>query len=142
MMSLPHSRFARPVLFAATLLLAACLTGCKAQHTSVGRDGEVLATYKGTTLSANLPAEARVPAVMAAAEQVLRGRGYAIDQRRATEETGKLIARPPRSSDFPRLVIEASAQGDRTFIELSFEPFGDQNLCRGVLDGILQRLGM
>jgi hypothetical protein len=94
------------------------------------------------TLRANLPTESRVPAVVAAAEQTLRNRGYTIVTSTATEEKGEIIAHPPNSDHFPRLVIEASRGVSSTIVDVSAEPFGDQDLCRSVLDGMLQRLGL
>jgi hypothetical protein len=94
------------------------------------------------TLRANLPTESRVPAVMAAAEQTLRNRGYTIVSSAATEEKGEIIAHPPSSDRFPRVVIESSRGVSSTIVDVSVEPFGDQDLCRSVLDGMLQKLGL
>jgi hypothetical protein len=100
------------------------------------------ATYRGWTLTTNLPAEARVPAVVAAAEQTLRARGYTITTSDSTEEVGEIIAHPPRTTNLPRIVIASSRGVSSTTVDMRVEPFGDQELCRSVLDGMLQRMGM
>lgn len=120
----------------------AALPGCKAQQRAQGERG-LVASYSGFTLSADLPAEARVPAIIAATEQTVRARGYTVDAIETTEEAGRLIARPPRTNDpYPRLVVNVSASGDASRITLTYQPLGDQELCRSVLDGVLQRLGL
>jgi hypothetical protein len=115
--------------------------GCSPQAKTQGKQ-DTVATYHGMTLRANLPTESRVPAVMAAAEQTLRNRGYTIVSSTATEEKGEIIAHPPSSDHFPRLVIESSRGVSSTIVDVCAEPFGDQDLCRSVLDGMLQKLGL
>lgn len=132
----------RTLALAVLPLALAALPACKAQQRAQGDRG-LVASYSGFSLSADLPAEARVPAVVAAAEQTLRARGYTIDSNESTEESGRLIARPPRTNDpYPRLVVGVTASGDASHITLTYQPLGDQELCRSVLDGILSRLGL
>lgn len=127
-------------LFVASLALAGA--GCKAQVRPQGERG-IEATYSMTTLSTTLPEAARVPAVIAAAEQTVRARGYTVDASEATEDAGRLIARPPRTNDaYPRLVVTAHAAAGETRVEIKYQPLGDQDLSRSVLDGILTRLGL
>jgi hypothetical protein len=118
------------------------LGACSPQAKVQGSNGDTVATYHRMTLRANLPAESRVPAVMAAADQTLRARGYTIVRSSATEEKGEVVAHPPRSDNLPRLVIESERGVSSTIVDLRVEPFGDQDLCRSVLDGMLQRLGL
>ncbi len=128
----------------AILAVATCLlTGC-IRHTTTQNNGpqDTTAKYRLTTLSAKLPPDARVPAVMAAADQTLRSRGYTVVESSATEETGELIAHAPRYNNFPRIVIASSRGVGNTNVSLRVDPFGDQDLCRSVLDGMLQRLGL
>src|SRR5262245_36128212 len=130
----------------ALLLSSALLTACSSQARTQGSNQDTVATYhatyRGWTLTTNLPAEARVPAVVAAAEQTLRARGYTITTSDSTEEEGEVVAHPPRTNNLPRIVI-ASARGvSSTTVDMRVEPFGDQELCRSVLDGMLQRMGM
>jgi hypothetical protein len=98
--------------------------------------------YRFGTFVAELPPEARVPAVIAAAEETLVARGYSVEGVSATEEAGRLIARPPRTTDFPRLKFVARLYRSKTRVEVSFMPVSDEALCRSVLDGTLQRLGL
>jgi hypothetical protein len=117
------------------------LVGCSPQVKSQGKQ-DTVATYSNLTLRANLPTDARVPAVLSAAEQTLRARGYAIEASSSTEEKGEVIAHPPRTRDWPKITITASRGVSSTVVDLRVKPFGDQELCRSVLDGMLQRLGM
>ncbi|MFO0831158.1 MAG: hypothetical protein U0637_04845 [Phycisphaerales bacterium] len=125
-------------LLTAGLTLGACN---KPQIASQGARG-IQAKYSMGRLSATLPAEATVPAVIAAADQTARARGYTVVTNTATAEQGNLICRPPRSDSFPRVVIWANRSASGTDTTLAMEPFGDQDLCRSMLDGILQRLGL
>jgi hypothetical protein len=118
-------------------LLAACSPQAKVQGNK-----DTVATYHRMTLRANLPDESRVPAVIAAADQTLRARGYTVVRSSATEEKGELVAHPPRTTNLPRIVIESERGVSSTIVDLRVDPFGDQDLCRSVLDGMLQRLGL
>lgn len=117
------------------------LAGCRPVAKSQGAQG-ISATYHGRTLTTVLPAEARVPAVIAAAEETVRARGYSVEKSTATEEIGTLIARPPRTGDFPELNLEARAVSGGTQINITVRPLGDQEMSRSILDGVLQRMGM
>jgi hypothetical protein len=128
----------KPILAATAFFLT--LQACSPQVQTQGKD--VMATYSGMTLRSNLPTETRVPAVIAAAEQTLRGRGYTVVRSNATEETGEIVAYAPRYNNFPRIVITSNRGVSSTVVDLRVEPFGDQELCRSVLDGMLQRLGL
>jgi hypothetical protein len=123
-------------------MVALSLTACSPQVKSHGTQQDVTATYSGTTLSTNLPANARVPAVLAAADETLRARGYAVQRSAATEEKGEIVANAPRYNDFPRVVFRASRGVNATHVEVNVQPFGDQELSRSLLDGVLQRLGL
>jgi hypothetical protein len=83
-----------------------------------------------------------VPAVIAAADQTLRARGYSVRRSSSTEETGEIVANAPRYETYPRVVLTTSRHVDSTLVEVTVEPFGDQELSRSVLDGVLQRLGL
>lgn len=117
-------------------------TGCSPVVKAHGRQGTVEATYARRTLSATLPASARVPAVIAAAEETVRARGYSVERSTATEEVGVLVARPPRTTDFPVITIDADVVPGATRVRLTVSPFGDQEMSRSILDGTLQRLGL
>ncbi|CAG0998221.1 hypothetical protein PHYC_02700 [Phycisphaerales bacterium] len=129
-------------ILACVFLGGIALTGaCSSVQKSQGSSG-ITASYKFRTLSVILPESARVPAVLAAAEQTVRARGYSVHKSASTEESGILIARPPRTGDYPSLTIEAAAVAHGTRVELTVAPFGDQEMSRSVLDGTLQRLGL
>lgn len=131
-------------LFCLAGLLAAGLVigGCSKPHVAIQGTRGIEATYSLGTLSATLPHEATVPAVIAAADQTARARGYTVVSSAGTDERGRLVSRPPRSDSFPRVVIAAARTGTGTRVTLEMQPMGDQDLCRSMLDGILQRLGL
>lgn len=125
----------------AITVAAISLAGCRSRQAIQG-EGGVVATYKLPTLSADLPDEARVPAVIAAAEQTVRARGYSVARSGATEERGELVCRPPRISDYPTIQVRATRVAVGTRVAVRCEPFGDEHLSRSLLDGILVRLGL
>ncbi len=125
-------------LFASLAMLPACSTPIPV---SQGRTN-VMATYDMPHLSAVLPVEARVPAVIAAAEATVRARGYAVVDISSAEEIGKVVARPPRTSDIPTVRIESYKVFQGTKVVVTFWPWGDNAASRSILDGILQRLGL
>ena len=49
---------------------------------------------------------------------------------------------PPQYNNYPRVVVEGRRMASGTEVTLMVEPFGDQELSRSVLDGVLQRLGL
>ena len=116
------------------------LAGCESTPKQQGSQSQLTATYKMGALSAVVPA--KVPAVMAAAEQTLRDRGYAIESSASTTEQGGIIARPPAYNLGKTMKIDvASTATDETTITLSPNPW-DETLLRITLDRILARLGM
>lgn len=132
-------KLARVLVLSAPLALLA-LAGCEATPKQQGSQSQLTATYKMGALSAVIPA--KVPAVMAAAEQTLRDRGYAIESSASTTEQGGIVARPPAYNLGKTLKIDiASTASDQTSITLSAQPW-DETLLRITLDRILARLGM
>lgn len=133
------TRIVTLVTLVAPLALIA-LAGCEATPKQQGSQSQLTATYKMGALSAVIPA--KVPAVMAAAEQTLRDRGYAIVSSASTTEQGGIVARPPSYNLGKTLKIDvASTATDETSITLSAQPW-DETLLRITLDRILVRLGM
>lgn len=125
-------------LLAAGLVM---LAGCERQYSLHGNsEDRIVAAYRGRTLSADLPPRAEPAAVLAAAEQVFRGRGYTIVEHRSTKDEGMIAATPPGKATMPRMFVRAAPSKFGTLVELSYEPFGDERLSRSVLDGILERL--
>lgn len=132
-------KLTRIVTLVAPLALIA-LAGCEATPKQQGSQSQLTATYRMGALSAVIPA--KVPAVMAAAEQTLRDRGYAIVSSASTTEQGGIVARPPSYNLGKTLKIDvASTATDETSITLSAQPW-DETLLRITLDRILARLGM
>ncbi|MGD9790688.1 MAG: hypothetical protein AB7Q00_12175 [Phycisphaerales bacterium] len=129
------------VLTSITIATLTALGACAPQPQYQGNSG-LIATYKTRTLVADLPASASVPAVIAAAQDNFIGRGYSIPTSSTTDDVGMVVGIPPRTSDFPRVVVRATAQGDHTHVEIINEPLPDQSLARSVLDGILEQLGL
>lgn len=124
---------------AIALMLGACVS--KPQPLPQGRS-MVMATYSAGELVTTLPEAARVQAVMAAADQTFAARAYSIKSREATDEFGKIIALPPRSSGYPRVIVTAQRVATGTRVVVEHSPWGDESSCRSTLDGILERLGM
>lgn len=124
-------------------IAAAALSGvaCSTHSRQQGQT-RITAAYRMPTLTATLPESARVPAVIAAAEETVRVRWYSVSSNAATEEAGRLVVRPPRTNDLPMLVIESRAEAHATRVTLTVWPNGDEELARSVLDGALQRLGL
>ncbi len=132
-------KLSRFVVCAGSIVVVA-LSGCEATPKQQGSQSQLTATYKMGALSAVVPA--KVPAVMAAAEQTLRDRGYAIESSASTTEQGGIIARPPAYNLGKIMKIDvASTATDETTITLSTNPW-DETLLRITLDRILARLGM
>ena len=102
----------------------------------------VMATYSAGELETTLPEAARVQAVIAAADQTFAARAYSIRSREATDEFGKIVALPPRSSGYPRVTVTAQRVASGTRVVVEHSPWGDEASCRSTLDGILERLGM
>jgi hypothetical protein len=106
-----------------------------------GQSG-IEAVYHRGVLNAVLPESARAPAVIAAAEQVARARGYSIVASGATDEESTIVIRPPQTSSVPTVQITARRVMQGTQVRVENMPWGDQDLSRSLLDGILQRLGL
>ena len=116
--------------FACFVLPLSALTACQKPKVATQGSSGVEATYSLGTLRATLPHEARVPAVIAAADEAARARGYTVVSSTATEEHGRLVCRPPRSDSFPRVVVDARRISTGTKTTLEMQPMGDQDVCR------------
>lgn len=127
--------------FGLTLILIPGLTGCAEPRVRAQGERGVAATYTHGTLTAMLEEPMRVQAVIAAAGAVVRGRGYSVSREESTEEAGTLEARPPRTTDWPKVTIEATRAAEGTRVDISVSLFGDEELSRSILDGILKKLG-
>lgn len=125
-------------VMAGGLMIGACSTPMPLPHGKTG----VMATYEHPTLHCVLPAAARVPAVVAAAEATARARGYTVSESNSTEEIGVVVAKPPRTVTVPEMRIDVKRVFQGTKAEITYEPWGDSASSRVMLDGILQRLGL
>ena len=101
----------------------------------------MLATYQGRRLTADLPAEVRVPAVIAAARATLMQRGYAIQSESATEDEGSISAAPPDPGVLESVEVGVKRAASGTHIRIIAQPLGSQARSRAILDGILANLG-
>lgn len=129
------------LLLAAAGLMLWSATGCAPQVVRHG-DTRIPASFSGRTLSARLPAEIRVPEVMAAFTSVLDERGYSVQSSTVTAENGHIVAHAPRFDNFPRVNIRAQQATTATVVTLTNEPFGDQEQCRSLLAAALAKLGL
>lgn len=124
----------------------ACLVlasgGCHGVVGPQGRGGQVEGTYYGGTLWADVPASVRVRGIVAAADQGLRDRGYAVKRVAATDEAGKVTAEPPRAGLLESVEVSVRRTADATRIGVVVKPMGDQDRSRAIMDAVLARLGM
>lgn len=117
------------------------LTACQPREQYQGSQG-LVATYRTGTLSVVLPPEVQVPQATAAAEKVFRDRGYTIEDQSGTEESMRIVARPPRYSSSPRMVTRISNVGSGTRMAFSYEPLPNEEVCRATLEAVLRELGL
>lgn len=115
--------------------------GCKTTYSShqLGEQ-RVVAKYNGRALFAEVPETVRVPAVIAAADEVARSRGYTVLKKESTEEAGYISVVPPARDAITRLVIHADRVDVGTSIRVSYEPFPDRQLCESFFDAILAKV--
>lgn len=124
----------------ACAVLAAGPGACSPQLSSHGRE-HITAAYSLGTLTCDLPDDVRVPAIMAAAEGALRGRGYSISSKASTDDRGRLYARAPRDSQIEGVSIEARVTSTGHQVSIHVDPLGDDSRSRVLLDDVLTRLG-
>lgn len=121
----------------ALVLAAGLVSACASDGRPVGRDVE--GTYLLGTLSAEVPD--RIPAVIAAADAALRGRGYTIVARVATEDRGEVVARPYRPGPLERIIVGAELTDAGSEITVAMRPIPDQRASLAIMDDLLRRLG-
>lgn len=122
-------------------MAALASAGCSVHQGEQGERG-VSAAYRCPTLRADLPASARVPAVMAAAESAMLSRGYAIRSRSITADRGTIEALAPHADADESITIIASVAGEGSRCRVTVGKWGDEAVSRAILDGILVRLGL
>lgn len=121
-------------------LLAGCSPGRGPSYAWQGRE-PILAIYQGKTLHSELPEGVPPGAVRAAAERVLTGRGYTVTSSEATEDRTRVVARPPDSRLFRRIVIGSSLSRNGTRVAVTIEPNGNETTARDMLENVLTLLG-
>lgn len=114
---------------------------CATTKTSATAPGEVH-TSTGGTVSTVLPSNLQMATVMAAAEEMFRDRGYAIVESNFTDEQGRLVARPPRYSSFPRMNMNANSTESGIRVEFDYVPLPNREVCRASLQALLEKLGL
>lgn len=144
----PAWRASRPLFatFRVSMAIGTCLLSCLLPLSSCrshrAYHNDVSALYALTTLSADLPDETRVPAIIAAADHALRSRGYAVTHRSSTLDTGRVIAEAHGSTVLERVVVTASITSVGHRVTITCQPIGDEAASRAILDAILTRLNL
>ena len=115
--------------------------GCATQPRLQGHS-EILASYSGRTLKAELPDRVRVPGSLAAAAGALVGRGYTIESREVTDDSGRIVARRPDAGRLEKVVVRSRLTPRAVGISITLEPWGDEVLSRAILDDVLTRLAL
>lgn len=117
-------------------------SGCTRPRTEAhGKKADVMAAYTIDGLEAKLPPEVGVLAVRSAAEAELRSRGYVIVDSVGTADRMKIRARGSGERRSETTTVSASVVARATSVRVENGLFGDEALGRGLLDGVLTRLG-
>lgn len=125
------------------LALALCFVGSGCQTTYSSHllgEQRVVAKYTGRSLFAEVPSTVRVPAVIAAADEVARARGYTVLKTESTEEAGMISSVPPAKDSIQQVIVHANTGDHGTVIQVTYSPFPDRQLCESIFDAILARL--
>lgn len=129
---------------AAFVVSALSLGACNPKRDpSYGWHGQepVVAVYANKTLQTELPQTVPPQSVRAAAERLLRDRGYTITSSEATNDRTRVVARPPDSRLFRRIVVGSSLGSGGTRLSVHIEPGGNETTSRDMLEGMLTLLG-
>ncbi len=118
------------------------LGGCKSQPAYQGSKHEILASFRGRKLNADLPSTVRVPAAVAATKGALLQRGYAIKACASTEDAGQVQAEPYDAGILESVIVDVRESSVGTHIQIIVEPTGSQTKSRAILDSILSNLGL
>ncbi|MFG0286013.1 MAG: hypothetical protein ACF8R7_16470 [Phycisphaerales bacterium JB039] len=117
------------------------MAGCATQPRLQGHS-EILASYSGRTLKAELPDRVRVPGTLAAAAGALIDRGYTLESREVTDDSGRIVALRPDAGTLERVVVRSRLTPRAVGISITLEPWGDEVLSRAILDDVLARLAL
>lgn len=134
---------ATPTNAAPVLIAALLLAGCASKPPSYGWHGreQIAAVYVARSLQSELPASIPPQSVRAAAERTLSARGYTITSTEATNDRARVVARPPDSRLFRRIVVGSSLSPGGTRVAVSIDPGGNETTARDVLESMLTLLG-
>jgi hypothetical protein len=125
----------------ATGLVLLAAAGCNPTYRTHGTTN-IVGRYTGVELMADLPGTISVSAALAAAEEQFRDQGYSILRSSATDQSGEVVALPPRTNDFPRATVKITAGDGVTKVSIWKSPINEEALCRGILTRICRKLGL
>lgn len=119
------------------------MLGCQTTPPSYGWHGRerIAAVYAGKALQSELPGSIPPQSVRAAAESTLSARGYTITSTEATNDRTRVVARPPDSRLFRRIIVGSSFSSGGTRVAVTIEPGGNETTARQVLKSMLTVLG-
>lgn len=119
------------------------LAGCRSDLGTAGYRREITAAYRWRTLTCDLPAEVRIPAIVSAADAELRRRGYAVDRAAVTLDEGRLTGQRYDNDRLERVVVNVQPlRNGEHRVQITIEPLGNQAQSRAILDGMLAQLGV
>ncbi|USN99263.1 MAG: hypothetical protein H6810_00880 [Phycisphaeraceae bacterium] len=129
---------------AALFGLCVGLAACSAPPPRVGWQGQtpVLASYAAGVLSTELPMGVGVHSTIAAARMTLERRGYTITATEATDDTGRVVARPGDPALMRKITITARLRTTGTSVSIRTDPGGNEQYERDVLERMLTLLGL
>lgn len=120
------------------------LSGCSTPEPRYGWHGRdpVLAAYQSGGLHAELPREVPVQSAIAAGEMALERRGYIITATEATDDRGRVVARPADARLLRKITITSRLTQTGTAVTVRTDPGGHEHISRDILERMLTRLGM
>ena len=124
----------------ALLVLILMVAGCQTSVRSQGAQGNV-GTYRMGTARVKLADPVRIPTAMAAANVVMRNKGFTVETSRVSDDEGRLVARQPGTANFDRVIVMVQQVPGALEIAITCEPFGEEEMSRSIMDAVLYRLG-
>lgn len=123
-------------------LISSLVFGCQSSSPATTSDGRQAASYRGRTLTSDLPPRVRVPSVAAAAEATLLHRGYSVSRSPTTEDFARVEGQAPNAGWGECIVIRARQTPSHTRVEITAQPLGDKTLSRAILSDMLGVMGL
>jgi len=117
--------------------------GCSAPAPSHGWHGadRTLASFVGGTLYATLPPDVPVQSVIAAGEMALERRGYVVTASEATDDAGRVVARPGDPKLLRKITVRSRLVQGGTTVSVRTNPGGNEHISRDIFERMLTRLG-